>query len=110
MTLPTSLQSYSDCLDFFERIVDDPEGGRVAIGTYEAAHHFRHRCNQARRLHREQNKKVHAEGLPFHGASEYDPLMLSLAQDTTGEWWVYARRMKLAPDQVELLSEVEAPQ
>jgi len=45
MPLPTSLQSYQDCLDFFEKVVDDPKGGRVCLGGYAEAHYFRLRCN-----------------------------------------------------------------
>jgi hypothetical protein len=94
-------------MDFFEKIADDPLGGRVEIGTFEEAHVFRARCNQARKLHRRQNMKVHAPNMPLHGASEYDEFMLKLKEDTAGRWWVYAHRMALQPGQVELLSELE---
>jgi pyruvate formate-lyase activating enzyme-like uncharacterized protein len=107
MSLPTSLQSYQDCLDFFERVVDDPKGGRVWIGTYSDAYNFRMRCNKARQLHREENKKIHDPGMKMYGASEYDPLQLKLKEDTTSEWWVYAERVQLDPSTVELLSELE---
>lgn len=107
MPLPTSLQSYQDCLDFFERVVDDPLGGRIFMGSHNEAHQFRLRCNKARQLHREENKKVHEEGMPLHGASEYDPLRLKLREDTAGQWWVYAERTQLNPADVELLSELE---
>jgi hypothetical protein len=107
VTLSESLLAYGDCLDFFERIADDPKGGRVEIGTYEEAHHFRNRCNQARRLHRRENMKIHEPNTPLYGASEYDPFMLKLREDTKGKWWVYAHRMALQPGQVELLSELE---
>jgi hypothetical protein len=107
VTLPNSLLSYGDCMDFFERIADDPRGGRVEIGTYKEAHHFRLRCNQARRLHRRENAKIHAPDTKMHGASEYDEFMLKLKEDTNGSWWVYAERMSLKPGQVELLSELD---
>ena len=107
MTLPESLLAYGDCLDFFEKIVDDPKGGRYSVGTYEAAHYFRLRCNQARKLHRRENMKIHPANTPLYGASEYDPFMLKLREDTEGVWWVYAERMALEPGQVELLSELE---
>ena len=107
MPLPTSLQSYQDCLDFFEKVVDDPKGGRVCLGGYAEAHHFRLRCNKARVLHREENKKTHAENMPLYGASEYDPLQLKLREDHDGEWWVYAERTSLDPATVELLSEMD---
>jgi len=110
MPLPTSLQSYGDCLDFFERVADDPKGGRLLLGTFEAANHFRLRCNKARQLHRDENRKVHAPDTPLHGASEYDPFQLKLREDTDGKWWVYAERMTLDPAKVELLSEMDDEQ
>lgn len=107
MPLPTSLQSYQDCLDFFEKVVDDPLGGRLFVGPYSDAHYFRLRCNKARQLHREENKKIHEEGMPLWGASEYDPLQLKLKEDLEGNWWVYAERTRLNAADVELLSEME---
>ena len=107
MPLPSSLQSYGDCLDFFEKVVDDPKGGRVFLGDYSSAHYFRLRCNQARKLHREENKKIHPENTPLYGSSEYDRLQLKLREDTNGNWYVYAERSQLDPDSVELLSEME---
>ena len=107
MSLSNSLQSYSDCLDFFEAVVDDPKGGRVFIGSYEDAHFFRMRCNQARKLHRERNKMIHDPGKPLHGSSEYDPLCLQIKQDTEGNHWVYATRMKIDASQIDLLSELD---
>lgn len=107
MPLPNSLQSYGDCLDFFEKVVDDPKGGRVWIGSLADARQFRLRCNKARTLHREENKKTHAENMPLYGASEYDALQLRLREDYDGEWWVYAERTSLDPSAVELLSEMD---
>jgi hypothetical protein len=106
MALSNSLHSYTDCLDFFERVVDDPKGGRCFIGTYEDAHYFRMRCNQARKLHRLENAKVHAEGSKMHGHSEYDPLCLRLKMDTDHKWYVYAERMHIDASQIDLLSEI----
>jgi hypothetical protein len=105
--MPTSLQSYGDCLDFVEKVVDDPLGGRVCLGTFADASYFRLRCNRARQLHREENKKIHEKDMPLYGASEYDPMQLKLKEDTEGRWWVYAIRTQLNPSDVELLSEME---
>ncbi len=107
MSLSNSLQAYGDCLDFFERVIDDAKGGRVFIGTFADAHYFRMRCNQARKLHRQQNLLVHAPGTPLHGCSEYDPLCFQIKVDTTGGHWVYATRMKIDASQIELLSEID---
>lgn len=107
MTLSNSLLSFTDCLDFFESVVDDPKGGRVFIGTYENAHYFRMRCNQARKLHRLENAKVHEPGTKMHGHSEYDPLCLRLKMDTDNNWYVYAERMHIDASQIDLLSEID---
>lgn len=107
MPLPSSLQAYGDCLDFFETIADDSKGGRLYLGSYDKAHKFRLRCNKARQLHREENKKIHDESTKLWGASEYDPFQLTLKQDTEGAWYIYAIRMTIDPDEIELLSEME---
>ena len=107
MSLSNSLLAYSDCLDFFEKVIDDPKGGRVFIGSYADAHHFRMRCNQARKLHRQQNEMVHEPGTKLWGCSEYDPLCLQIKVDTNGSHWVYAVKMQIDASQIELLSEID---
>ncbi len=107
MALPSSLQSYSDCLDFFEAVINDPKGGRIYVGDWSRAHHFRMRCNQARKLDREQSARIYPPEDIRHGTSAYDPLCFQIKVDTEGGYWVYATRMKLDPSQIELLSEVE---
>lgn len=107
MALSNSLLSYTDCLDFFERIVDDPKGGRAFFGDYDKAYYFRMRCNQFRKLHRLENAKIHAEGTKLHGHSEYDPFCLRLKIDTDERWWVYAERMTIDASQIDLLSEID---
>lgn len=110
MALTSTIGAYPDCHEFFEAVVDDPQGGRIWKGTYKAAHEFRHRCHQFRRLHRKQNADVYEKGHQMHGRSEYDPLKLTLREDSTGEWWVYAEQVRNAPRSIELLSEVEPDQ
>jgi hypothetical protein len=107
MSLPTSLQSYPDCYDFFDKIADDPRGGRVCLGAEGDANYFRMRCNQFRQLAREESRKVYEEGNPKHGTTEYDRFRLQVKEDTNGKWWVYAIRMQLNSEEIELLSEVE---
>lgn len=107
MALPNSLQSYQDCLDFFDKVIDDPKGGRVFIGDWNTAHHFRMRCNYARKLDRQQNARIYSPDDIRHGVSVYDPLCFQIKQDTGGGFWVYATKMKLDASQIELLSEVD---
>lgn len=111
MSLSSSLMAYQDCLDFFEGVIDDPKGGRVYKGSFADAHHFRMRCNQARKLHRVQNLQIHEPGTKMYGHSEYDPLCLQIKVDTEGGHWVYAIKMKIEASEIELLSEIDdAPQ
>jgi hypothetical protein len=107
MAMSNSLQSYPDCIDFFERVSDDPKGGRIPMGTYEKAFEFRHRCNYARKLHREFNKTVYEKGHKMHGSSEYDHMCLRIKEDDEGNYWVYAERLALAVGEIELLSEID---
>ena len=107
MPLPSTIQAYQDCLDFMERAADDVRGARMVFPSHYDAQRWRFRCNQARKLHREQNRLVYELGHQMHGCSEYDPLQFTIVQDTAGEWWVYARKMVLDPGRVELLSEIE---
>lgn len=107
MSLSASIQSYGDCLDFFEKIVDDPKGGRIFIGSHADASHFRLRCNQARKLDRQQNARIYETGDKRHGTSDFDQFCLRVRQDTEGGWWVYAERMQLDANAIELLSEIE---
>ncbi len=107
MALSSSIQAYPDCHEFFEAVVDDPQGGRIWKGTFQAAHEFRHRCHQFRRLHRKNNERIYKPGELMFGCSEYDTLKLQLKEDSAGDWWVYAVQMRNAPRSIELLSEVE---
>src|SRR6266851_3073585 len=70
MALSSSIQAYPDCHEFFEAVVDDPQGGRIWKGTFQAAHEFRHRCHQFRRLHRKNNEKIYKPGELMFGCSE----------------------------------------
>lgn len=110
MALSSSIQAYPDCHEFFEAVVEDPQGGRIWKGTFQAAHEFRHRCHQFRRLHRKQNEKIYERGHLMHGCSEFDTLKLQIKEDSNSEFWVYAVHVRNAPRSIELLSEVEPDQ
>src|SRR5216684_4351797 len=78
--------AFPDCHEFFEAVVDDPQGGRIWKGTFQAAHEFRHRSHQFRRLHRKNNEKIYKPGELMFGCSEYDTLKLQLKEDSAGDW------------------------
>lgn len=107
MPLPNSIQAYQDCLDFMDKAMDDERGARMVFLTQDSAQRWRFRCNQARSLHRAQNKLVYEIGHKMYGCSEYDVLQFTIEEDSAGEWWIYARKMVLDTGRVELLSEIE---
>ena len=107
MSLPSTILAYQDCLDFMDKALDDDKGARVHFLTRDQAEVWRMRCNMARKLDRDQNRRIHEPGHQMHGCSVYDPMQFTIAEDTEGDWWVYARKMVLDPGRVELLSEVE---
>lgn len=107
MSLPSSLQSYQDCYDFFDKISDDPKGGRVFRGTYEAAFNWRQRAHYFRRLDREENTRLYQPGDPMYGKSAFDPFRLTIRKDSEGFYWVYAERVAIADADIELLSEID---
>lgn len=107
MPLPSSIQSFTDCIEFMEKAIDDDKGARYECKTEAAAQFWRLRCNTARELDRKQNKIIHEPGHKMHGCSLFDQLMFTIVEDVEGGWWCYARVMKLEESRVELLSEVE---
>jgi len=107
MTLPSSLQAYQDCYDFFDRIMDDPQGGRVYRGSYEDAFNWRQRAHYFRTLDRKQSTLMYGPDDKRYGRSPFDVFRLTLKQDTEGGWWVYATRAKINEEDIQLLSELD---
>lgn len=91
MSLPKSLLAYEVQLEFMDRSMDLPAGGRMFFTDEAQAEHFRMRCNYARALHREENEKIHQPGTPLYGKSEYDILVFTIKHSADGVW-VYAAK------------------
>jgi len=103
VSVPTSLHSYTDCVELFDRALESKAGIRVRMDSGEAATNFRMRMHQARKLHREQNKLTYQPDHPMFGTSPYDAYTLRIrAEDNTV--WLYLEPNLSVLDKVEDLS------
>lgn len=89
MSLPQRIDAYPDCLDVFDRALNEPT--RVEFGTEKEASMFQLRMCTARALHRDETKRLYPERTdPRHGRSPYDKLVVRRpVVDETDHWWVY---------------------
>ncbi len=104
MSLPSSLLAYDAQLQFMEMSMDQERGMRMFFLREAEAEHWRMKCNYARVLHRQENKKVHEEGTTLHGKSEYDVLVFTIRTSPDG-FWVYAQKQILDTSRVEPIPE-----
>ena len=105
MSLPNSIDSYDDCLDYFEQALGDPAGLRLEFAEYGQANHFTLRMHQARALQRALHRRLYTEDDPRYGRSEFDRLMVRQPrEDDLGHWWVYIERSNSRVLSVESLS------
>lgn len=86
MTLSNSRLAFKDCYELFELAMSDPKGVKVRFDKQNDALHFRHRMHQARKLDREDNKRVHPADSPMHGLSEFDKITVRIERDEHGHW------------------------
>jgi hypothetical protein len=89
MSLPSSLHAYPAEADAFDKALSSTHGIGIPQESENAAHHFQHRLNKARALHRTYNRTVFAKDHPLHGHSEWDPLSAIIRQDKDDKWWVF---------------------
>ena len=107
MALSRSIQAYQDCLDFMEKCLEYPTGGRMWFRSDREAEFWRMRCNQARKLDREQNSRMHGPDDPRFGVSPFDTLMFVIKESSDGFHWVYGQRMILDTQKVEPIPDEE---
>jgi hypothetical protein len=106
MTLPNHIGAYDFELEHFDRAVEDPTGIRVHFGKDSAkAKVFQLRLHQARALDRQKARRMYPSNDPRHGASIYDPLIVKVREDISGDWWVYIERQLFDPGRIESLTE-----
>ena len=106
MALSNSILAYIDCKEFLERAVDDERGARIPFRTEKEAEYWRMRCNQFRKLDRQQNRQVFELGHKMHGNSEYDGLTMIIRHSQDGYAWVYAEKRIIEPGLIENLSDI----
>lgn len=105
MSLPTHLDAYDDCLDYFEQALADSHGLRAEFNDYGQAHLFTMRMHQARALQRSLHRRLYPEDDPRWGRSDFDRLMVRQPrEDDAGHWWVYIERTNSRVISVEPLS------
>jgi hypothetical protein len=90
MSLPQRIDAYPDCFDVFDRALEQGKV-RVEFETKTEASIFQLRMCNARKLHRDETKRLYPEKTdPRHNRSPYDPLVVrNPAEDEIGHWWVY---------------------
>ena len=102
MTISTSVLSYDDCYEVFERALASESGIRVEFDQAGTAQHYVMRLHQARQLRRNQNAEVYSDpDHPMHGKSDYDLLRCS-KRKVEGKFFVYLEKL-VTPDRIEEL-------
>ena len=94
MTLSNSRLSYRDEYTLMQQAIDLPNGARAFIGTHGDAINYRLRLNKARQLDRNLNAQAYEPGHLLYGGSVFDELIITLREDTEGNWWVYLEKSK----------------
>ena len=105
MSLPLQMAAYGDCFELFERAKADSIGIRAFVGKKTAAERLRYRMQMARRLARDESKRLYDRDSPQWNKSEFDDLILLLRQDVDGDWWIYVERYGQEIGAIESLSE-----
>ena len=93
MSLPTSLLSYKDCADTFEKTLLSPQGIRVRMPSFEKANFFRMRCHYFRTLDRRNNARIYESDHAMHGCSQFDPVVLKIRL-IDSQFWLYFERQE----------------
>lgn len=106
MSLPNTLLAFQDCMQVYEKALEDEAGVRVKLPGYEECARFRLRMNYARKLHRDQNGAVYPVEHPMHGRSPYDGLQIRIKRGGD-DFFIYVEPINLNPGAIESLAGVE---
>lgn len=110
MPVSDQIAAYDDCFVVFDKALADPEGLRVRFRTKGEAGRFQIRLCKARKLERDQSKRIYERSDVRWGKSRFDKLAVrSPVEDSDGFWWVYIDRHGSEILGMEPLSEMEAP-
>ena len=91
MSLPQTLDAYHDCIEIFDRALENKT--RVAFASYGEAHQFQLRMCQCRALGRDETMRLYPRDDKRHGRSPYDVLVVRKpVKDDNNEWWVYIEK------------------
>lgn len=105
MSLPTSRFAYLDCIEYFDRASEDPQGIRIRQLSHDAAVHLRSRLHQARKLLREDSRTIYELGDPKHGVSAYDTIVCRI-RNHEGVFYLYLEQI-ITSTEIEPLSELD---
>lgn len=104
MSVPKSLLSYRDCLDYFDTALQYSEGARVKVKDANDGFNLRMRLNNCRKLDREANIRLYPPNHRMHGCSAYDPIMVKV-QRLGDEFFVVLERTDIQRKPVEGIGE-----
>ena len=91
MSLTSQPGAYRDCIELYNMALAAPSGVRMPISLLETdAKYFQLRMNNARRILRDESRRVYPPDSHLHGVSEYDGLQVRVRQHAaSGIWWIY---------------------
>lgn len=100
MSLPTSKNSYLDCIEYLDRAMAETKGARIKIGSYDEGIRLRMRMHQLRAILRRDTKLIYSIGDPGYDTTEYDCLTLTV--DLIAEqWYVVMKKNEIRVDAIE---------
>jgi len=91
VSLPDSPGAYNDCYDLYQRAIDTPGGVRTLLSTKNEAYFFQLRMHKFRTIQRRNSRRTYPTDHPLYDTSEFDPLQVTIREDTEGGWWVYVK-------------------
>lgn len=102
MSLPTSKNSYLDCIEYLDRAMHETKGARIKIGSYDEGIRLRMRMHQLRAILRRDTKLIYSIGDPGYDTTEYDCLTLTV--DLIAEqWYVVMKKNEIRVDAIEAI-------
>lgn len=102
MSLPTSKNSYLDCIEYLDRAMAETKGARIKIGSYDEGIRLRMRMHQLRAILRRDTKLIYSIGDPGYDTTEYDCLTLTV--DLIAEqWYVVMKKNEIRVDAIEAI-------
>lgn len=100
MSLPTSKNSYLDCIEYLNRAMAETKGARIRIGSYDEGIRLRMRMHQVRAILRKDSKLIYVIGDPGYDVTEYDSLTLTV-EKIEEQFYVVIRKNEANIDAIE---------